>query len=142
MAGILYSLAAGLLICLQSIFNTKASDKIGLWETTTIVHGIGFVFSLAILMVAGTGQLSKVTEVSRIYLLGGVFGVLIVFSVMKGMASLGPTYAVSLLLITQLITAMVVDSNGWFGLDKMPVTTNKLVGIVIMVVGIVIFKIK
>lgn len=31
--GILFSAVAGILVSLQSVFNTRVSDKIGLWET-------------------------------------------------------------------------------------------------------------
>jgi uncharacterized membrane protein YdcZ (DUF606 family) len=36
MLGVLFSLIAGILISLQTIFNTRVSGKIGLWETNTI----------------------------------------------------------------------------------------------------------
>lgn len=40
--GIFYSLFAGILIALQSIFNTNISAKTGSWTMTTVVHGVGF----------------------------------------------------------------------------------------------------
>lgn len=39
---VIYSLLAGIFITLQGVFNTRVSDKIGLWETTTIVHAFEF----------------------------------------------------------------------------------------------------
>ncbi|HEX7713757.1 MAG TPA: EamA-like transporter family protein, partial [Bacillota bacterium] len=37
MQGILFSLIGGILICLQGVFTSRISSKIGLWETNTLV---------------------------------------------------------------------------------------------------------
>lgn len=142
MQGILFSLLAGILISLQSIFNTRLSEKLGFWQTNTIVHGLGFIVSLLLFIFIRDGNLYKLNEVNKIYLLGGVFGAIIVFSVMKGITLIGPAYAVSLLLISQLIIALIIDSFGLFGADKIAFTFNKVLGIGIMVIGILVFKLK
>ncbi|RXT01917.1 DMT family transporter [Ammoniphilus sp. CFH 90114] len=142
MQGILFSLMAGVFICLQSVFNANASMKIGLWQTNVIVHGLGFIVSLLIFMIIRDGSLSQLQDVNKLYLLGGAFGVLIIFSVMKGITFLGAAYAVAIILISQLLLAFFIDSFGWFGVEKMPLTTNKIMGIVIMIVGILVFQYK
>ncbi|SFK83251.1 Putative inner membrane exporter, YdcZ [Brevibacillus centrosporus] len=75
-------------------------------------------------------------------MLGGVFGALIVFAVMKGITSIGPAYSVSILLISQLLVALIIDSLGLFGVEKVPMNLNKVMGIGIMIAGLIIFKLK
>ena len=142
MNGIIFSLIAGILISLQSIFNARLSDKLGLWQTNTIVHGIGFLVSFIFFMIIKDGSLSKWNEVNKFYLLGGVFGAVIVYSVMQGITKLGPAYAIILMLVSQLIIALIIDTLGLFGTEKIALSANKAIGIVVMVVGIVVFKLK
>lgn len=142
MQGVLFSLVAGVLISLQSVFNTRLSEKLGFWQTNTIVHGSGFILSLLLFLIIRDETTTKWNEVEKIYFLGGVLGAVIVYSVMQGMTKIGPTYAVILLLISQLIIALIIDSLGLFGTEKVPFTINKAIGIVIMIAGIIVFKYK
>ena len=142
MAGIMYSIIAGILISIQGVFNSKASEKIGLWQTNVLVHGLGFFVSLIIVLMVKDGSFSKITDVNKIYLIGGALGVVIVYSVMKGITSIGPAYSVSILLISQLIIALVIDSFGLFGIEKVPFNTTKLIGITMMISGVLVFKMK
>lgn len=142
MIGILYSILAGIFTSLQGVFNTRASDKIGLWETTTIVHASGLLLSLIIMVLFGNGSLKKFSEVNNIYFLGGVFGVIVVYSVMRGISLLGITLSVSLILITQLIVSAMIDVFGLFGNPQIKMDFTKPLGALLMIVGIIIFKLK
>ena len=84
----------------------------------------------------------KLKDVSIIYLFGGVFGVIIIYSVMKGISLIGTTFTTAILLITQLIIATIIDSLGLFGSIQMKLDFTKVVGLGIMIFGIFIFKLK
>jgi transporter family-2 protein len=142
MKGIIFSIAAGVFISLQGVFNTRMSEKIGFWETNTFVHGSGFAFTLILLLTVGKGSFSKLGEVNRLYMVGGVLGVLILFSVMNAISALGATYSVAILLVTQLIAATVIDSFGLFDSPVIKFDITKLFGIIIMIIGIIVFKLK
>ncbi|KUO74246.1 MAG: hypothetical protein APF77_11885 [Clostridia bacterium BRH_c25] len=142
MKGILFSIAAGIFICLQSVFNTRLGEKIGFWETNTFVHGTGWVFTFIIMMTIGNGSYSRIGEVNKLYLAGGMLGVLILFSVMNAIYALGATYSVAILLVTQLIAATIIDSFGLFGSPIIKFDITKLLGIAIMIAGIIVFKLK
>lgn len=142
MKGIMFSIAAGLFISLQGVFNTRLGEKLGFWETNTFVHGSGFALTLVLMLIYGGGSFSKLVEVNKLYLLGGVLGVLIIFSVMNAISALGATYCIAVLLVTQLIAATVIDSFGLFGSPVIKFDITKFVGLVIMVSGIVIYKLK
>lgn len=140
MLGIIFSFVAGLFISLQSVFDTRVSDKIGIWETTTLVHAIGLICAFLMTVAFGKGQIERYTEVNKLYLLGGVFGVIIIFSIMKGISLLGPTLSISIILITQLAMATIIDSFGLFGIPQIAFSFTKLLGVFIMVMGIIVFK--
>ena len=142
MIGIIFSLIAGLFISLQGVFNTRVSDKIGIWETTTIVDASGLICAVFMMIAFGNGSIEKYSEVNKFYLLGGVFGVVIIFSVMKGISILGPTLSVSIILVTQLVMATLIDSFGLFENPQIKFDFTKPLGVVIMIIGIIIFKLK
>lgn len=142
MLGIIYSFLAGVVITIQGVFNTRVSDKIGLWETTVLVHAVGLTVALIVMFLWGEGSLKKVGEVSKIYLMGGAFGVVIIFSVIKGFTLLGPSYSIAILLITQLIVGLLIDTFGLFGNPQMKFYITKPIGLIVVFIGIVIFKLK
>lgn len=142
MKGIIFSIAAGVFISLQGVFNTRMGEKIGFWETNVFVHGSGLAFTLILLFAVGSGSFSKLGEVNKLYMLGGVLGVLILFCVMNAISALGATYSVAILLVTQLIAATFIDSFGLFDSLIIRFDITKFFGIVIMIIGIVVFKLK
>ena len=142
MFGVICSILAGLFMSLQGVFNTRVSEKIGSWETNTIVQGSGLALTLIILFFAGNGNIKKVTEVNKLYLLGGFIGVFIIFTVMAGIKSLGPTCSIVIILIAQLLSASVIDIFGLFDTKPLCFHFSKIIGIVVMIAGIIIFKFK
>lgn len=140
MKNIIFPLLAGVFIALQGVFNTRVSEKIGFWEANTFVHATGLIITLILLVIAGDGSFSRLGEVNKLYLLGGVLGALIVYTVVHGIASLGAAMTTAILLVTQLITATVIDTFGLFGNQPIKFDYTKFVGIAVMIAGIVIFK--
>ena len=75
-------------------------------------------------------------------LLGGAIGAFITYTVIKSMEMLGPARAVMLIVIAQLIVAYVIELLGLFGVEKQPLSMRKVIGMLIAIGGIVIFKWK
>lgn len=142
MKGIIFSIAAGLFISLQGVFNTRLGEKLGFWETNTFVHGTGFLLTLLLMLIYGTGSFTGIGQVNKLYLLGGALGVMIIFSVMNAISALGATYCIAILLVTQLVAATVIDSFGLFGSPVIKFDITKLIGLVIMAAGILVYKMK
>jgi bacterial/archaeal transporter family-2 protein len=64
----------------------------------------------------------------------------VVICLVQGIRRLGPKYAVSIVLTSQLGFALLWDSLGWLGLDKVPFTFKQLIGVLVIVGGIIVFK--
>ncbi len=142
MIGVLISILAGVAMSFQGVFNTKLSEKIGLWETNTFVQGSAFIVTLIITYFFGKGSFKDITTAKKIYLLGGILGVVIIFTVMMGIKSLGTTCSIAIILVAQLIAAALIDAFGLFDTDKITFGVNEIIGIILMIIGIVIFKWK
>lgn len=126
----------------QGVFNTRLGEKIGTIEANLFVQGTGLILTLILFFIAGKGNLKNIVEVNKLYLLGGVLGVAIIFCVMGGMKFLGPSHAVSVILVSQLLSAALIEAFGLFDSEKIIFGAYKIIGIAIMVLGIVIFKWK
>ncbi|MDR7871154.1 MAG: DMT family transporter [Tissierellaceae bacterium] len=140
--GIFYSLLAGMIVATQNVFSARVSEKLGMWETTFVVHIIGLIFALIMVRLFGEGNLRNISEVNKVYLLGGVLGVLIIFTVANGVSLLGASFSIALMVIAQLFFATVIDTLGLFGAEKIPFDFTKLIGLVIMAVGVIVYNSK
>ncbi len=142
MLGFIFSAVAGAAMSIQGVFNTRLSEKIGLYESNVFVQGTAFVLSLIALFILGKGNFREIASVPKYYLLGGVLGIVITITVMLGISNLTPTVAISTILIAQLLVAALIDAFGWFGAEKIAFGWNKYLGMAMMIGGMLLFKWK
>ena len=140
MFAIICAIISGIAMSVQGVFNTRLGEKIGIWETTLLVQAIALTLSLIVFFFFGDGSYTSLKSANKIYLLGGVLGVLITFTVIKSVGSMGPTLGIGIILISQLLAAAIIDAFGLFGSEKINFSLNQFLGIAIMIVGIIIFK--
>ncbi len=140
MFGIICAIISGIAMSVQGVFNTRLGEKIGVWETTLLVQIIALIVSLIVFLIWGNGSYTNLKEANKLYLLGGILGVVITFTVIKSVGSMGPTLGIGIILIAQLLTAALIDAFGLFGHEKISFSLNHFLGIAIMIIGIVIFK--
>ncbi|MGM0420490.1 MAG: DMT family transporter [Bacillota bacterium] len=140
--GILFSIMAGIFIVLQSVFNARLGETAGLWPSNVFVHGSGFAFALMVLLfISNSASFGGLTAVPPYYLLGGVFGALIIFAVMQGISLLGVSYAITIVVVTQIIGGFLIDYFGLFGEAIVSVSFLKIMGLILMVVGLLLYQI-
>ena len=142
MVGVIVSLISGALMSVQGVFNTRVTEKAGLWLTSAIVQGTALVVCIISLWITRDGDLAGLKEVNKFYLLGGVMGAGITYTVIKGISSLGPAYAIMLILIAQMIVAYLIELLGWFGAEGTGFEWTKLIGVAFMIGGIIVFQWK
>lgn len=140
--GFIYSVIAGAAMSIQGVMNTRLGEKIGLYEANAFVQGTAFILSLAAMWFLGKGSFREITGANKLYLLGGVFGLVITVTVMLAMKKLTPTLAVSSILIAQLLTAAVIDAFGLMDSEKLAFGWNKYCGLILMLAGVILFKHK
>ncbi len=142
MSGIIFSIIAGAAMSIQGVMNTRLSDKIGLYESNVFVQGTAFILSLAALWILGKGSFREIGSVNKFYLLGGALGLVITITVMLGIGKLSPTVAISVILISQLFVAALIDAFGWMDSEQIAFTWNKYAGMALMIGGVLLFKWK
>jgi len=140
--GFLFSIIAGISMSIQGVFNTRLSEKIGTWQTNVFIQGTAFILATLILILLRGGDFSNIKQVNKLYLTGGIFAVIITFTVMQGMKLIGITTAVSTILVAQIVAAALIDNFGIFGTSHVKFDFTKIIGLITMITGIIIFKHK
>ena len=140
--GFIFSAIAGAAMSIQGVMNTRLSDKIGLFEANAFVQGTAFLLSLIAVWIVGKGDFRLIGQTDKLYLFGGVLGLVITITVMLGVGKLSPTVAISVILIAQLLVAALIDAFGLMGSEKIVFSWNKYVGLLLMLGGVLLFKMK
>ncbi|PEQ34531.1 hypothetical protein CN467_20590 [Bacillus cereus] len=140
MIGVSLAILAGILISLQSVFNTKVNENVGQWLTTTCVLGIGLISSVLFYIITEKSIRVNFYTTNYLFYISGLFGIGLIICIMGAIKSLSPAYTVLISLITQLVVALCIDTLGLFGMERVPIQINKLIGIGLLIVGVGIFK--
>lgn len=139
--GYIIALVSGALMSVQGVFNTEVSKTNSIWVTNSFVQITAFMACIAAWFFTGRESFSGLIKVSpKYFLLGGIIGAFITLTVMKSMDSLGPAKAVLVIVISQIVVAYLIEVFGMFGVEKTGFAIKKMIGVVIAIVGIIIFK--
>lgn len=134
------SIAAGMAMSVQGVMNTRLGEGIGSMEANAFVQGSAFCLALLALLFYRQGSFAALGQVNKLYWLGGVLGIVITLTVMLGIKSLGTTLAISVILISQLLVAALIDAFGLMGSEKVAFGWTKYAGLALMTAGMLLFK--
>lgn len=141
MWGMIVALISGALMSLQGVFNTEVTKQSSIWASAGWVQLTAFLTCVVLYFVTGRGEIMGMFSVERKYmLLGGVMGAFITWTVIKSMDGLGPAKATLLIVVTQILVSYLVEVFGLFGVEKVGFEWKKLIGAVVAIAGIVIFR--
>lgn len=141
MWGWIVALISGALMSVQGVFNTEVTKQSSLWVSTGWVQLSAFFVCVLAWLFTGRESIGALWQVENKYtLLGGVLGAFITITVIQSMSALGPAKAAMLIVISQLAVAYAIELFGLFGVEREPFEWRKIVGMLVAIVGIVIFK--
>ncbi len=141
MSGYLFGLIsaglAGAFMAIQGSFNSLLGRKIGLWETTLVVHLLGLVLVTVLIFLFGVGKgnWQETPNAPWYTYLGGALSILIIYGVAAAIPKLGVTIATTSIVTCQLVTAAVLDHWGLFGLERISFTPLKGIGLLLLIIG-------
>lgn len=145
MWGIIIALVSGALMAIQGVFNTGVTKQTGDWLTNSWVQLTAFIvcFTVWLFKERQENTIASLFQIDHKYmLLGGVIGAFITLTVILSMKNLGPAQAALLIVVSQVTVAYLIELFGWFAVEKAGFQWSKLIGVVVAVVGIIIFKWK
>lgn len=140
MKGSIFAFLAGAFITVQGVANARISQDIGTWQAATITQLTGFVMSLLILVFVYDKKWQGFKEVKPLYLTGGAFAAIIIFSNVVAIQKIGVTITIAAILIAQLTLTFIIDVNGWFDVRKQKMRLSQFIGIGMMIAGVIILS--
>ena len=141
MVGFFIALISGALMSIQGVFNTQVTRSSSIWVANVFVQLTALLVCLGAWLFADRTSFGTLLKVEPKYmLLGGAIGAFITYTVIKSMESAGPAKAVMMIIISQLIVAYIIEVFGWFGVEKQPFEWKKVIGAIIAITGMIIFK--
>ena len=126
MLGFIFCIIAGAAMSVQGVMNTRLGETIGTMEANVLVQCTAALLSALALLVYRTGSFSSLGEVPWYYMLG--------------IGALSPTVAISVILISQLAVAALIDALGLMGAEKVALDWQKGLGLALMIGGVLLFK--
>ncbi|HEV2858169.1 MAG TPA: DMT family transporter [Solirubrobacterales bacterium] len=136
---VLLTAVAGGLIAAQAPINASLGKTTGSMPAALISFSIGTLALAAVVILSGkAGGLSSTFDVSWYYLLGGLLGALYVLNALIAVSVIGAGGVAAATVFGQLTASVVIDRLGLFGLDQVPLSPERIVGVVLLLVGTVL----
>jgi bacterial/archaeal transporter family-2 protein len=132
---ILVGLLGGIAVGVQSPIAGAMSVRVGGAASSFIVHLSGMLISGVLLLLRGGEQIRQWPTLSWYMLGSGVFGVVLYLTLSYTLPRVGATTAVLCIVVGQLLTGVVIDALGLFGVDPRPPEVGRLIGLVVVGVG-------
>ena len=134
------ALVIGALISIMLSFNGLLEKNVGVIYSLVIIHIVGLI-TVAVIMLSKREKI-KIKEKLPIFLFsGGAVGVMLTFVNITTIGKIGVALTTSLAVFAQLIFSSLIDHYGLFGMDKYKFNPKKLVGLIIVFIGLVIMTI-
>jgi len=132
---VLLGVLGGVAVGLQSPIAGTMSQKVGGTASSLIVHVGGAIISGILLVVRRGEQIDHWRDLSWYMLGAGVFGVVLYLTLSQTFPRLGATAALTLIIVGQLLTGIVIDHFGLFGGGVRPIDASRALGALVLLGG-------
>lgn len=141
MWGMVIALLSGALMSIQGVLNAGVTKQTSIWLSSGWVQFSALLVCIIFWMVTGRSEISELWQVQPKYmLLGGVLGAFITYTVIRSVAELGPARSALLIVVCQIVVSYAIEVFGLFGVERVAFEWRKLLGALVAIVGIIIFR--
>lgn len=130
---------AGGLIAAQAPINANLGKATGSLPAALVSFSIGTLALAAIVIISGkAGGLGSAFDVSWYYLLGGLLGAVYVLNALIAVSTIGAGGVAAATIFGQLTASVAIDRLGLFGLDEVPLTPERVLGVGLLLAGTIL----
>jgi transporter family-2 protein len=128
---------AGVAGSVQVAVMGRFGGRIGVLEALALATAVQLALSLLALGVVrrGSGRIADAFGAPPWMWLGGLMGMIVVFTITFAQPRIGATATIGLLIAGQLVAGAVIDRYGLFGVDQIALSWPRLAGIGLLGVG-------
>jgi bacterial/archaeal transporter family-2 protein len=131
------ALLAGLGGAVQIAVQGRLGDRVGSIEAMATASVIGAAIALVVLLLArrSVGGVGEALGAPKWMLLGGAMSALIILAITVAGPRIGIVATTAVLIAAQFSLATVIDRYGWFGVERIAVSWQRVLGIGLLFVG-------
>ncbi len=133
----LISIGIGALITLMITLNGTLSASVGNYTASVIIHFLGLVATIFIVIITKSKFKVRNNLVWYLYSAGAI-GIFTVLFNNLGFSALGVSLTVSLGLLGQTISSIIIDHFGLMGMQKIRFEKKKIMGLLFIMAGIAV----
>ncbi|NLM72377.1 MAG: DMT family transporter [Synergistaceae bacterium] len=132
---ILIGLAGGVAVGLQSPLAGALGQRIGPAAGSAIVHLGGLLLSLMLVLQRGGERIGEWASAPWYMLVSGTLGVVLFLTINVTLPRLGAAAMIALIIVGQLLTGVLIDTQGWLGVPVRPLDLYRAAGILLLLAG-------
>jgi len=134
---LLLTVFAGGLIAMQAPINSMLGKSVGTFAAASVSFIVGTIalVLITVLVGGGFGDVGEARHLSWYYLIGGVLGAVYVTTALVAVRSLGAGGVTAATISGQLTLSLVIDQLGILGVDKQPITWERVLGVLLLALG-------
>ncbi len=140
MPGIIFAVLSGFFIALQNVFNATIGTEVSIWSTAMITQAVGGAGALLIYLFKKDEEFRGIRQVKPLYLFGGSFGALVVASSVIAVSYIGAAVTNASILLGQLGIVVLIETFGFFNMNKQPIARKQIIGLAVMMVGAILIS--
>ena len=131
---------AGVLVGMQAPINSRLGRDLGSVQAATFSFVVGTIALalVALLFYGGLGSFGQAAKAPSWALVGGLLGAVYVTVAIITVRTLGVSGLTAIVIAGQLAAAVVIDRFGLLGIAKQPIGVSRIVGLVLLVVGVLL----
>lgn len=133
---IILMVIGGVAVAVQPSINARLAEKTGFLQAATVSFAVGTLILILISLMSGQGSFRRISEADWWQLTGGLFGAFFVTMTIVGVPRIGVTAVLALTIVSQLIAGLAMDHYGVFGMRGIPVDFKRMMGVVLLLIGV------
>ena len=135
------SVFTGIILAIMISLNGQVSGIAGSYASSVIIHLVG-LFGIILVLIFTKSKIKNLKGIPFYMFTGGLIGILTVLFTNASFIGLGVSLTVSLSLLGQLVTSLVIDHFGYFNMPVSEFDRKKILGLVIIIVGIYVMTLS
>jgi transporter family-2 protein len=137
---VLLGVGAGCLVGMQAPINSRLGRSVGSVEAATFSFLVGTTALVLILLIArgGIGGLGQVGRAPWWALVGGLLGAVYVSVALVAVRTLGASGLTAVVIGGQLAISVAIDRFGLLGVARQSIGVQRILGLVLLAVGVVL----
>lgn len=135
------SVFTGIILAIMISLNGQVSNMAGNYASSVIIHFIGLI-GIILVLIFTKSKIGSLKGIPFYMFTGGLIGILTVLFTNASFVGLGVSLTVSLSLLGQLVTSLVIDHFGYFNMPVVEFDKKKILGLVIIIIGIYVMTLS